>query len=561
MVLSGDVLSQWLQRRHGSVVVGSRISLTRGGFLRVSEEVNSHPVQVALPVMHGGQAAVARAVDQAGTVLALRVQAVSSTQEKARQMERLVNMTTVATAAQERPERFPAVLPVLESFVLVVPGAEMPLTGPEPEYELWCDLMTWCVGDLNAWQNNTGQVRSFPAVLAAFVPVAATVHAVHEDLGIVHRDITPNNVLVDSTGRLLLADWGIAHGLAEGQTSTYTQLVGNRGFSLPPEMLAGDSSVGRYTDAWYLGSLLAWMLTGQTPGPQHGPTWLPPGLPAGPMGEQVAAVIQGLCQPDPRQRLDLAQAGRHLQATIQGQAAGPLVLPDAAATAATRPVGQSALLTVPQPPGGTAGPAVTVEAAAPGRWSRSKVALVAVGVLVVLGAAALAGFGGLTWFGDKDSPAPGAGGPSAASQAQGPDVEGEECVPGTWEMDIAGLLSPAGLQVIEEMLGSPDFEESGTFTFELTKTRHFTSTKDAIYTLTDDPSQQVPFREVKEGSYRIDGDSIVFVTTEQSRTLGDGTSRVLGAQDEVVWSPYTCSGSTMTATQVDTATTVTMHRK
>jgi len=353
-VTSGDVLSQWLQHKHGSVVQGSLVSLSRGGLLRVSSE-QSRAVQVLLPVMHGGQAAVARAVDQAGTSLALRVQAVSSDSEKARQMERLVNMTTVAEAARAQPQRFPAVLPVHESFVLVVPGADMPTTAPQAEYELWCDIMAWCPNDLNGWAKAVPVGSRQPAVvLRAFVPLLATVCSVHQDLGIVHRDITPNNVLVDEHGRLLLADWGIAHGIAADQTSTYTQLIGNRGFSLPPEMLAGDPSVGRYTDAWYLGSLLAWMLTGAPPGPQHGPEWLPPGLPSGPLGDQVTTVIQALCCPDPRGRADLGQA----QVALANAAAGRMT--------ANLPAVRPARTPVVAPPGSTQAQLPRTVADAPG---------------------------------------------------------------------------------------------------------------------------------------------------------------------------------------------------
>ncbi|MCL2466199.1 MAG: hypothetical protein FWF02_04820 [Micrococcales bacterium] len=337
-MLSGDVLSQWLQRRHGSVVQGPVVSLSRSGLLRVSES-QSRPARVELPVVHGGQAAVVRVVDPNGAQLALRVQAVSSAEEKSRQMERLVNMTTVAVAARERPDRFPAVLPVVESFVLTVPGDQIPVTGGDLEYELWCDLMPWCPGDLNQWaQANPLAGRHPGAVLGAFLPLLATVRAVHEDLGIVHRDITPNNVLVDDQGRLLLADWGIAHGLAANQTSTYTQLVGNRGFSLPPEMLAGDPAVGRYTDAWYLGSLLSWMLTDQPPGPQHGPGWLPPGLPGGPAGEQVQAVVRGLCWADPRGRMDLGQAQTLLAEAAAGRASVSTFAPAPSASVATTPL-------------------------------------------------------------------------------------------------------------------------------------------------------------------------------------------------------------------------------
>ena len=293
-------------------MAGSLVRLSPSGLLRVSTTTDSHPVQVMLPVAHGGQAAVSRAVPAGheGPSFALRVQAVSSEQEKARQMERLVAMLTVAEAARADPATYPAVLPVLESFVVAVPGPEIGATGPTAEHELWCDVMAWCPHDLDDHHRDAGPAARDPRTVAAqLAPVLATVSAVHDNLSIVHRDITPNNVLVNDARRLLLGDWGIAHAVAADRTSTHTQMIGNRGFSLPPEMLAGDTAVGRYTDAWYLGSLLVWMLTGQPPDP-HGQ--LPPGLPTGPEGQALAAVAQGLCRPDPRQRTDLAQAADQL---------------------------------------------------------------------------------------------------------------------------------------------------------------------------------------------------------------------------------------------------------
>ncbi|MCL2090108.1 MAG: hypothetical protein FWH11_02590 [Micrococcales bacterium] len=532
-MLSGDVLSQWLQRRNGSVVAGSRISLTRGGFLRVSEEVNSRPVQVALPVMHGGQAAVARAVDSTGAVLALRVQAVSSTQEKARQMERLVNMTTVATAARDRPDRFPAVLPVLESFVVVVPGTEMPVTGPQPEYELWCDLMAWCPHDLNDWQQAPGQVRTLPVVLGAFLPVLATVHAAHEDLGIVHRDITPNNVLVDEQGRLLLADWGIAHGLDAGQTSTYTQLVGNRGFSLPPEMLAGDPSVGRYTDAWYLGSLLAWMLTGQPPGPQHGPTWLPPGMPDGPAGEQVAAVVQGLCHPDPRGRLDLPQAWTHLAAAAQGHPMAPPVLPAVPDTVVVNP---TVAPTAPVRDGSLAG--VTV---GPAPAARSKKPLWA--TLGVVGVCAALVAGALVWQ-PWDSAAGSGGSPSGSSGgASEPSLEGEACLVGTWEASATDALVPRDLL----QAARTDREVKGSSTLVLKESRSYSRDVDILLTWTDESStrQETSFYQLREGSYSVDGDTVVLSPTFLEQRHDDEYSSQRGDVIDTTWT-YTCSGSTLT---------------
>ena|GEM_PF-451346 len=307
------------------MVRGSVVCLAPSGLPQVSSTLDSHPVQVLLPVLRGGQAAVARAVVYGTDTpeLALRVQAVSSQAERVRQMERLVTMLTVAEATRADPARYPAVLPVLESFVVTLPGNQLQMPDPTDQYELWCDVMPWCRTSLTHSRHDVLAAGPSTAV-ARLLPLVRTVQAVHEHLNVVHRDITPNNVLLDSAvrtpARLLLADWGIAHTVTAGQTSTRTELVGNRGFSLPPEMLVGNQAVGLYTDAWYLGSLLVWLFTGQPPGPQHGADLLPGGLPGGRAGAELDQVVRGLCAVDPGQRIPVAEAAHRLDRL---QHAGP----------------------------------------------------------------------------------------------------------------------------------------------------------------------------------------------------------------------------------------------
>ena len=371
-VLSGEVLSRWLQRRDGTVLRGSSVRLSRSGLLRVSTVDDSRPVRILLPVRYGGQAAVARAelADGAGPALALRVGAVTSREEQSRQTERLLSMLSVVTAARERPEVYPSVLPVVESFVSTVSGAELGI-GTD-EHELWCDVMVWCGANLAEVVQAEGSASRRPdVVVSRMAPVVATVKAVHENLGVIHRDITPHNVLVDDAGRLLLADWGIAHLIADDKTSTHTQRLGNLGFSVPPETLRGDTAVGRYTDAWYLGSLLVWMLAGQPPDAGFGETWLPPALDQA--GERLAAVAQGLCRIDPRQRMGLPEATGRL-AELVGQR-GPVALagPALPMAQALRTSDSSTMLTAPAPglpstpdPPGAPGAPGSLGAQAPG---------------------------------------------------------------------------------------------------------------------------------------------------------------------------------------------------
>jgi serine/threonine-protein kinase len=84
---------------------------------------------------------------------------------------------------------------------------------------------------------------------AIFVDVAEALHAAHgarghrgEPLGLVHRDVSPHNILVASHGAAYATDFGIAKLHADGQTTT--GVMGKAGY-MAPEQLRG----GRVTPA------------------------------------------------------------------------------------------------------------------------------------------------------------------------------------------------------------------------------------------------------------------------------------------------------------------------
>ncbi|GGM65141.1 protein kinase [Dactylosporangium sucinum] len=147
--------------------------------------------------------------------------------------------------------------------------------------------------------------------------VAEVLNAAHRR-GVVHRDVTPENVMLTTDGVKLL-DFGIA--AEEGQREEVT-------FGTPPyvapERLVGAPATGA-TDVYALGVLLYEMLTGATPYPAatweeleraladgYYPPLAVPGLPA-----RVAAICHRCLSASPRDRPTAAEVAATLNPPLQ----------------------------------------------------------------------------------------------------------------------------------------------------------------------------------------------------------------------------------------------------
>jgi len=82
-------------------------------------------------------------------------------------------------------------------------------------------------------------------------------------LGVVHRDVKPENVLIDSDGRPRVADFGLARAVTEATGPATGVIMGTVGY-LAPELVSFGASDAR-TDVYAVGILLFEMVTGRQP--------------------------------------------------------------------------------------------------------------------------------------------------------------------------------------------------------------------------------------------------------------------------------------------------------
>lgn len=84
--------------------------------------------------------------------------------------------------------------------------------------------------------------------------------------GIVHRDVKPDNVMLDDeSGRPMLTDFGIAKGEAGGEALTRTGMIVGTPAYMSPEQASGERHIDGRSDLYALGVLGYEMLAGRAP--------------------------------------------------------------------------------------------------------------------------------------------------------------------------------------------------------------------------------------------------------------------------------------------------------
>lgn len=204
------------------------------------------------PMGQGGSGAVWSATNTAGETVAIKVVPAIDAEDA------LVELAVLGRIAE------PHLVRLREAMAL-----------PSGDIALVLDHLAG--GTLGAAVRARGHLAPGEAV-TVLSPIASTLGRLH-GMGVVHGDVSPDNVLLDLEGAPFLADLGVARIVGERPG----ELRGTEGFVAPEVAIGAVPTVA--SDTYALGALAWFALTGEAPGPA---------VLRGRVGERVPGLPDGL---------------------------------------------------------------------------------------------------------------------------------------------------------------------------------------------------------------------------------------------------------------------------
>lgn len=120
---------------------------------------------------------------------------------------------------------------------------------------------------IDAWiaarRQHLAESQDWRSVVAWAIDIADALHSAHT-AGIVHRDVKPSNLLLDSTGKIWIADFGLARCQNDRSLTCSGDLLGTMRYMSPEQASGRPETVDHRTDIYSLAATLFEMLTLQT---------------------------------------------------------------------------------------------------------------------------------------------------------------------------------------------------------------------------------------------------------------------------------------------------------
>ncbi len=183
---------------------------------------------------------------------------------------------------------------------------------------------------LVAHATSAGESISNPLASYIVAEVAKALSYLHdfESLGLVHRDVTPDNVMLAASGEVKLIDFGIAKATARDDGLTTRGVVGKADW-MAPEIFHG-AKPDRRADIYALGLLYWYLLTRRDPGSTQSnrtatqDRFLPPSAFVADVTPELDGVVTRAMDPNPELRFQTAKelqraATRLIPAGLKGK--------------------------------------------------------------------------------------------------------------------------------------------------------------------------------------------------------------------------------------------------
>ncbi|HEX2869939.1 MAG TPA: serine/threonine-protein kinase [Polyangiaceae bacterium] len=198
-------------------------------------------------------------------------------------------------------------------------------------------VMEWVDGDslqeLDRAAEKAGSSLPIPVLVRVLADACAGLHAAHEladahgrTLNVVHRDVSPQNILIGAKGVVKLIDFGVVKARRRTTEETTTGTIKGKLQYMAPEQALGQG-VDRRADIWAVGATLYRLLARRPVYRGNSPlstfkrltsTMAPEPLPSHVPGALSTIVLKALAFEPERRFSSAAELGAALEALLQG---------------------------------------------------------------------------------------------------------------------------------------------------------------------------------------------------------------------------------------------------